>query len=143
MTIREYAVLVPYRWKPSGEREFFLQKRDAHAPTHANKFAFWGGGIEAGEAPREAVDREELEELRVHTSGKVYVACLHTYGKVIHLFMVAVPLDYEKTVTVCEGEYGTFMTLCEALTNVDMVPREVVLGLRIVEHVEEERYVAL
>jgi hypothetical protein len=58
--------------------------------------------------------------------------------KVIHLFMAAVPHGYEDAVTVCEGEYGKFMTLFDALTNVDMVPREVVLGLRIVDYAMSE-----
>jgi hypothetical protein len=135
MAVREYAVFVPYRRKKSGEYEFFLQKRDAYAPTHANQFAFWGGGIEAGELPHEAVDREEQEELCVLTLGKIHVACLRVPGKIIHVFMAPVPQGYEDTVTVCEGEYGKFMTLFDALTNVDMVPREVVLGLRIVDYV--------
>jgi ADP-ribose pyrophosphatase YjhB (NUDIX family) len=138
MTVPEYAVFVPYRHKQSGEREFFLQKRDAHAPTHANQFAFWGGGIEKGELPQEAVDREEEEELCVQTPGKVYVAFLRMPDKVIHLFMAAVPRGYEDAVTVREGEYGKFMTLFDALTNVDMVPREVVLGLRIVDYAMSE-----
>jgi len=53
------AVLVPYR---AGERLILIQDRRGHKPP---PWGFFGGGIERGETPVQAVLREAQEELGV------------------------------------------------------------------------------
>jgi 8-oxo-dGTP diphosphatase len=58
--------------------EILLQHRSADAPTYPDHWAFFGGHIEDGETPEQAVAREAMEELqyelerpalfKVHTS---------------------------------------------------------------------------
>lgn len=43
---------------------FLLQHRDHDAPTYPDYWGFFGGAIEAGESPIEALRREAQEELR-------------------------------------------------------------------------------
>jgi 8-oxo-dGTP diphosphatase len=45
--------------------ELLLQLRDEEAPTAPGFWAFFGGGIEKGESPEEAVRREAEEELGI------------------------------------------------------------------------------
>lgn len=45
--------------------EVLLQHRDNNAPTNPNKWGLWGGRIEGGETPLEAIVRELKEELDI------------------------------------------------------------------------------
>lgn len=47
------------------EGRVLLQHRDKNAPILLNHWAFFGGGIEEGESPEEAVKREAKEELDI------------------------------------------------------------------------------
>jgi len=46
------------------EGRFLLQHRDDNAPSYPGYWGFFGGGIEEGETPVDAVRREAAEELR-------------------------------------------------------------------------------
>ena len=46
-----------------GARRILLQHRTDDAPTFPGYWSFFGGGVEAGETPEQAVVREALEEL--------------------------------------------------------------------------------
>jgi 8-oxo-dGTP diphosphatase len=46
------------------ERRFLLQHRDETAPTYGGYWGFFGGGIDEGETPAQAIQREAFEELR-------------------------------------------------------------------------------
>lgn len=46
------------------EGRFLLQHRDDDAPTYPGCWGLFGGGIEEGESPDEAIRREAYEELR-------------------------------------------------------------------------------
>jgi 8-oxo-dGTP diphosphatase len=59
MTGRNVSVLILY----DHERRILLQHRTDDAPIFPNHWAFFGGGIEEGESPEQAVKREGLEEL--------------------------------------------------------------------------------
>ena len=56
---REVAILVLY----GKEGRMLLQKRTLDAPTFPGIWGFFGGGIEKGESPLEALKREIYEEL--------------------------------------------------------------------------------
>jgi 8-oxo-dGTP diphosphatase len=44
------------------ESKILLQHRTQDAPTYPNYWAFFGGGVEAGESAEQAVRRESFEE---------------------------------------------------------------------------------
>ncbi len=46
------------------EGRFLLQHRDETAPTYGGYWGFFGGGVEEGETPEKAIQREAFEELR-------------------------------------------------------------------------------
>jgi 8-oxo-dGTP pyrophosphatase MutT (NUDIX family) len=46
------------------EGRFLLQHRDETAPTYGGYWGFFGGGVEDGEKPEKAIQREAFEELR-------------------------------------------------------------------------------
>jgi mutator protein MutT len=56
---RRYAIFV-LRDK---QGRIVLQKRDKNAPKHPLHWSFFGGNIENGETPEQAVKREAMEEL--------------------------------------------------------------------------------
>jgi 8-oxo-dGTP diphosphatase len=76
-------------YNPDGE--MLLQHRTKDAPTFPNYWALFGGGIEAGESPEQAVKRECLEELGYELKSprlfKVHALHLQGTDYVIHLFV--------------------------------------------------------
>jgi 8-oxo-dGTP diphosphatase len=65
MASRQVSVLILYR----ADGRILLQHRTKDAPTFPDYWAFFGGGIENGESPEEAVRREALEELGYSLAG--------------------------------------------------------------------------
>jgi 8-oxo-dGTP diphosphatase len=59
MTTRNISVLILY----NSTGQILLQHRNNDASRLPNVWAFFGGGIEQGESPTEALEREMLEEL--------------------------------------------------------------------------------
>ena len=59
MPRRDVAVLILY----DGDGRILLQHRTEDAPTFPDCWAFFGGGLEEGETPEQAVEREIIEEL--------------------------------------------------------------------------------
>lgn len=101
------ATFIPYRNK-NGVHEYFLQMRDGKAPTNPNIFGMFGGSIERGENPVDAVLREIQEELSYIPKNLQYLSEFET-DKVRHIFIEEVKEDFESEVAVCEGEYGKFL----------------------------------
>lgn len=56
---RDVAIVVLY----DAQRRILLQHRDARAPIYPECWSFFGGGIESGETPLQAVIRETWEEI--------------------------------------------------------------------------------
>lgn len=65
---RRVAIFIPYNEKG----EILLQHRTDDAPHYPGFWGFFGGGIDEGETPEDAVDREAMEELRLDLSEKVF-----------------------------------------------------------------------
>ena len=52
----------------NSDNRIILQHRTADAPTNPSRWQLWGGAIEKGESPEEAVIRELQEELALQVS---------------------------------------------------------------------------
>lgn len=120
----EAATFIPYRIRTDGDIEIFLQRRDKGIPHAADKFALFGGGIEAGETPEMALLREIREELAYTPRAYTF---LGTYGdgqheRIKHVYAEEVAGNFEHSVTVLEGQYGTFMTATEMLQSDELAP---------------------
>lgn len=103
------SAFIPYR-KQAGEFAVFLQRRSKNAALFPGYLGFFGGHIEKGEKPKQTLVREVKEELG-------YVPAAHRFfGKYVsptsikHVFIEEVGGDFERRVTVLEGEYGKFFT---------------------------------
>lgn len=58
--------------------EVLLRHRDSNAPTNPNKWGLWGGRIEEGETPLQAIIRELKEELDIEVNA-TSLAFFNTY----------------------------------------------------------------
>ncbi|HWQ99706.1 MAG TPA: NUDIX domain-containing protein [Candidatus Methylomirabilis sp.] len=103
------SAFIPYR-KQGDEFAVFLQRRCRDAALFPGYLGFFGGHIEKSEKPKQALLREIKEELN-------YVPTAHRFfGKYVsptsikHVFIEDVGDDFERHVTVIEGEYGKFFT---------------------------------
>jgi 8-oxo-dGTP pyrophosphatase MutT (NUDIX family) len=113
---RQVAVYIPYRRTVLGDIEFYLQKRDMDAPTHAGIFSMFGGGVEENEDILSALRREVKEELCYEPLRPIYLTQCERSIAVFHVFVEEVASDFEKHVDVQEGEYGAFLTITDCET---------------------------
>jgi 8-oxo-dGTP pyrophosphatase MutT (NUDIX family) len=98
--------------------KLLLQHRTADAPTNPNLWGCFGGGVDEGESPTEAVKREALEELEYVLKNprlidtETYVDKLGEQGGVTHTFVE----EYDGSPLVLhEGQAYGWFTLDEAL----------------------------
>ncbi len=106
------SAFIPYRMQ-GGEFAVFLQRRSKNAALFPGYLGFFGGHIEKGEKPKQTLMREVEEELG-------YIPAAHRFfGKYVsptsikHVFVEEVGEDFDRLVTVLEGEYGKFFTESE------------------------------
>lgn len=101
----EKALLIPFNSK----HEIFLQDRTDYKPP---PWGFFGGGVEAGETPLQAVIRETKEELNIEltTEDLMYIGEYHTIynDKQINRHMFLWCTDQEEF-TVLEGAGGAWL----------------------------------
>ena len=69
MAIRNISILILYNDKG----EILLQHRSKNAKRLPDYWGFFGGGIEVGETPEQALARELLEELEYHVKNPVLI----------------------------------------------------------------------
>lgn len=110
---RLVAAFVPYR-KRDDEYEFFLQKRDAGAPTNPSRYGLFGGGVDKGESMEDGFYREVYEEMEYRPASPKYFSRYEHATIIFDLFIEKVDVGFESKVNVREGEYGKFFTPREA-----------------------------
>ena len=79
MVIRDVALLILY----DQNGKMLLQQRDEYAPTYPNLWCFFGGGLDSGETPDQALQREAQEELQ-YTPKAPRLLSVHQYQDVTH-----------------------------------------------------------
>ncbi len=110
---RKVAVLVPYYTK-DGKSFVFLQKRSKDAKILPNFFGFFGGGIDEGETPEQAVRREIKEELVYEMKDYKFFNHFEHETHIKDVFIMLVEKSFEEEVTVLEGDYGQWFSKEEA-----------------------------
>lgn len=108
MIYRRTSCFIPYRKNTTGNPAVFLQKRSKDAVRLPDFFGFFGGGIDEGETPEQALTREVYEELAYTTENVQYIGSYREDS--LHAYCHLAPDDFEKRITVQEGEYGTWFT---------------------------------
>ncbi len=107
---RDVSVLIPYYIK-DGVVFVFLQKRDQHGKVLPGHFSFFGGKIELGETPSQALEREIKEELGITVAGYQFLGqYLSQTGFVLNVSFLEVAEDFQKHINIMEGEYGKFFS---------------------------------
>ncbi len=93
----------------------FLQKREKNRKVLPGHFAFFGGKIEEGENPTEALEREIQEEMcftpkRYEFLGRYNFTDRLVAGWLANVFFLKVSDNFEADIKVVEGEYGKFFS---------------------------------
>jgi 8-oxo-dGTP diphosphatase len=114
------------------DKKILLQHRTEDAKNLPGYWAFFGGGIEAGETPEKAVRRETLEELNYTLQNPRLILKQDFLWKnetnEKHIFMEE--YDPSKKLTLCEGQNLGWFHLSE------------IDGLKIIDHdIEVLKYI--
>lgn len=105
-------MLIPYKIKDNTVF-VFLQKRDMNPKVLPGHFSFFGGKIEEGETPEQALEREIQEELSIDLKGYQFFRRYPSFKGtevMMNFYIAQVGEDFEKEITVMEGEYGKFFS---------------------------------
>ncbi len=117
---REIALILPY----DKDKRILLQHRTSDAPTYPDYWGFFGGGIEEGESPLDAVKREAFEELELDLKKPVFLI-KHSFNyneKIKTLYVFCEQCNVKSSLKLHEGQgWGWFKI-------------EETLPLKIVEH---------
>lgn len=115
MADRQIATIV--LWLPN--KKLVVQRRDNNAPTSPNMIGFFGGNIEPGESPEEAMIREIGEETNLQlTIGDITKIASITSDQVdVHIFQAQIPAPPSE---VYEGIGYELHYLQELLTRSDI-----------------------
>ena len=101
MAVRNVSVLGLYNDK----KEILLQHRSKDAKRLPDHWAFFGGGIEQGETPEQALARESIEELeyRVMKPQRLYIQKFTFEGSVNTKYVFVERYDPSQTLIQHEG----------------------------------------
>ena len=105
-----------------------LQHREKERKISPNCWAFFGGGIEAGETPDQALQRESMEELewRVKNPVKLFALDLEPWGYETILYVYAEHCADASMLVLHEGQdWGWFRN--QDVSNLLMTPWDRVL----------------
>lgn len=106
----------------------FLQLRTDDAPLYANHWSMFGGGMEEGETPEEAMRREAYEELEIKLTDlkffRRYTLKEKGFVRDVHVFVASCKLPLEKLKKqLREGEDVGLFSFNE-LKNLKMIPND-------------------
>lgn len=100
----------------NGQKQILLQHRDDDIKYLPGKWAFFGGGIDEGETPLEAIHREALEELSCKLSNPKLVLTHkfqdEHYSGTNHVFMEK--YDNSQEIIQKEGQDMKWVSIDEA-----------------------------
>lgn len=119
---RVTSIFIPY--KRSDKRiSVFLQRRTKDAKILPDYFAFFGGKIEDGETPEAALIREAKEELNLDLKDFRSLRAFEFERWIMNVFYSEVDENFDKIITVLEGQYGKWFTE-EEVQNEKMMTQE-------------------
>lgn len=105
---RDVSLLIPYT-KKDGKLYVFLQKRTDDASKLPGYWAFFGGGLEIGERPEDALKREIKEEMDFIPENFRLFKKYEFDNGIKHVFILEVNENFDKNITINEGDGGKFL----------------------------------
>jgi len=121
MKKRDVSTIVFYTTK----KEVLMQDRKGIS-KYGEEWSFFGGGIEEGETPREAIIRETKEELNYNLNELEEIGNCHFKNEKIectrHVFIAPLKNELQK-MSVLEGKQGKLFSITEA-KKLKLIPGE-------------------
>ena len=112
---RKISSLIPYKTKDN-EIFVYMQKRAKDAKGLPDLFGFFGGGAEGNENPNEVLRREIKEELNFILESFTHFKKYEFNDSIQDAFSLEVGDNFDKEVTVLEGDYGKWFSEKEVLS---------------------------
>lgn len=101
--------MIPYKVK-EGKIFVYLQKRSKYAKRLPDYFGFFGGGIERGESPDQALTREIKEEMNFIPEDYEMLGKYESPTSIKYVFILKVDENFEEEIKILEGQYGKYFT---------------------------------
>ncbi len=120
---RKTSLLAPYRIEGKNVL-IYLQKRSKDAKRLPGYFGFFGGVIEDNESPEQALRREMQEELSIIPYGYTYFKKFDFNRGVKNIFILKASDDFEKQITILEGEYGRWFSEQEIINEPKLIDED-------------------